>query len=464
MSMSTATEQIPINQTEHIKNAVMAQLMGKLEQTAPRDGHPVILRAEVQVEGLKALSWLCAQNPTSRGYWSNRDEPFELAGVGAADMITGDSDLDYNRLMGMLHKRLAMAQGNPRYLGGMCFYLNGSRDEAWARFKAYRFILPRFEVVVRNGAAIFACNMLSNEDLDVVRNAYSHVVFPDAEEVPTLPKPVSRKNHPDEEGWRANLEAALEAFKPGVYEKVVLARKATFEFAKPVNAAVLLQALRKNTAPCFHFLFQPQAQSGFLGASPERLYRRDGDVIRTEAIAGSRTRGDSPGEDAALSRELLTSEKDLREHGYVVDGIGNSLGPLCGFLRAGEAPAVLRLPRCQHLITTFKGKLRKGVRDSELLEKLHPTPAVGGFPTERALRDITRLEPFDRGWYAGPLGWIAKDSSQFVVGIRSGLTEGNKLHLFSGAGIVDGSVPEKEWEEIENKISDFVTLFGPCPH
>ena len=135
-----------------------------------------------------------------------------------------------------------------------------------------------------------------------------------------------------------------------------------------------------------------------------------------------------------------------------------ALNRMCGFLTADKEPALLKLPRCQHLITTFKGKLRKGVKDSELLEKLHPTPAVGGFPTERALRDIAKLEPFDRGWYAGPLGWIAKDSSQFVVGIRSGLTDGKRLHLFSGAGIVEGSVPEKEWEEIENKISDFVTL------
>jgi menaquinone-specific isochorismate synthase len=442
----------------------MAQLMGKLEQTAPRDGHPVILRAEVQVEGLKALSWLCAQNPTSRGYWSNRDEPFELAGVGAADMITGDSDLDYNRLMGMLHKRLAVAQGNPRYLGGMCFYLNGSRDEAWKHFKAYRFILPRFEVVALNGTAIFACNMLSNENLDVVREAYSRVVFPDAEVEPTLPKPVSRRNHPDEEGWRTNTEAALGTFKPGTYEKVVLARKATFQFGEPVNAAILLQDLKRNTDQSFHFLFQPHGSSGFLGASPERLYRRDGDVIRTEAIAGSQSRGTSPEEDAALSQALLASEKDLREHRYVVDGIRNSLRPLCGFLTGSDKPAVLRLSRCQHLITRFKGKLRTGVKDSELLEKLHPTPAVGGFPTDRALQDIARLEPFDRGWYAGPLGWIAKDSAQFVVGIRSGLTEGKRLHLFSGAGIVEGSVPEKEWEEIENKISDFVTLFGPCPY
>ena len=212
--MCTATEHIPINQTERIKDALMAQLK-ESKQTGPQDGHPVILRAEVHVEGLKALPWLCAQNPTSRGYWSNRDEPFELAGVGAADMITGDSDLDYNRLMGMLHKRLATAQGNPRYLGGMCFYLNGSRDEAWGHFKAYRFILPRFEVVARNGTAIFACNMLSNEDLGVVRKAYSHVVFPEAQKIPTLPKPISRHDHPDEEGWRTNVEAALGAFESG---------------------------------------------------------------------------------------------------------------------------------------------------------------------------------------------------------------------------------------------------------
>jgi menaquinone-specific isochorismate synthase len=460
MIMSTASEQIPIHQSERIQEAMMAQLKGQLTESVRQKGQPVILRAEVCVEGLKALSWLRVQDPTSRGYWSNRDEPFELAGVGGADVITGDSDLDYSRLMGLLHDRLSTAHGNPRYFGGMCFHLNGSRDPAWRRFKAYRFILPRFEVVANNGRAVFACNMLSHEDLGVVDEAFSHVVFPGPKAAVPLPRPLSRCNHPDEQGWLANVEAALKAFRPGEYEKVVLARMATFEFAEPLNAAVLLQALKKNTASCFHFLFQPHACSGFLGASPERLYRRDGDLIRTEAIAGSRPRGALPQEDQALARELLASEKELREHGYVVDGIRGSLEPLCGLLTAGEEPVVLKLSRCQHLITPFKGRLRRGVKDAELLESLHPTPAVGGYPKERALGDISRLEPFDRGWYAGPVGWIAKDSAQFVVGIRSGLTEDRRLHLFSGAGIVEGSVPGYEWEEIENKISDFVTLLS----
>ena len=166
-------------------------------------------------------------------------------------------------------------------------------------------------------------------------------------------------------------------------------------------------------------------------------------------------------EDQALSNELTASDKDLREHQYVVDAIHKTLEQFCSLLVVDEKPCVLKLTRCQHLITTFRGRLRKGVKDSDLLENLHPTPAVGGYPTDRALQDIARLELFDRGWYAGPVGWIAKDAAQFVVGIRSGLTEGRRLHLFSGAGIVDGSVPKKEWEEIENKIGDFVALLAP---
>lgn len=462
--MLTATERIDVNETARIEHTLLTQLKRRLQERPGPQGRPVIVRAEVYVEGLHVLPWLCAQDPTSRGYWSNRDEPFELAGVGGADVITGDSDLDYGRLMGMLHQRLSSAQGNPRYLGGMRFYLKRSGDAAWDHFKAYRFILPRFEVVARNGITIFACNMLSHEDIGVVKAAFSRVVF--AENVGTFSLPFVRfrKDYPDEQGWRTNVEAALQAFRAGEYEKVVLARKATFELAEPVNAAVLLRALKKNTTQCFHFLFQPHARSGFLGASPERLYRRDGDLIRTEAIAGSRNRGASSAQDQLLCQELLASEKDRREHEYVVKGIRRSIEPLCALLTGGQEPAVLRLSRCQHLITPFKGRLRKGVRDSELLEKLHPTPAVGGYPKKPAMEDIARLEPFDRGWYAGPVGWISKDAAQFVVGIRSGLTEGRRLHLFSGAGIVDGSVAENEWEEIENKISDFVALFGAQPH
>jgi menaquinone-specific isochorismate synthase len=451
-----------INDSSRIKDEVRALLLRNLDKSGAQDPAPLILRAEVPVEGLDGLTWLCAQNKPSRGYWSDRGNRFELAGSGKADVITGDGSVDYHTLMETLHERIVSAHGSVRYFGGLRFSIDGSREDAWHPFQGYRFILPRFEVVARNGAATFACNMLSSEDLNDVEAELSELVFPDRPLDAPLEKPLSRHDHPDEVGWRQNVEAALRSFEPGKYEKVVLARRATFEFEKPLDAAFLLQALKATTPHCFHFCFQPTRETAFVGASPERLYRRDGDRIRTEAIAGTRPRGASPEEDEALSRQLISSEKDLREHRYVAQTIHETLTRLCSVSEAHDRPSLLKLERCQHLISSFTGKLRPGVKDADLLEHFHPTPAVGGWPTERALHDIARLEPFDRGWYAGPVGWIGKDAAQFVVGIRSGLIEKTRLHLFSGAGIVQGSTPESEWNEIENKISDFLSVFLPA--
>jgi menaquinone-specific isochorismate synthase len=467
--MKTASKPLQIHQNDRIRQCVMDHLArkkreifsGSKDQPGKAASSHRILRAEIAVAGLDTLSWLCAQQPTSRGYWSDRENRFELAGCGGADIITGDSDIDYPALMATLHRRLDTAQGNPRYFGGLRFAINGSPKTPWQHFKAYRFILPRFEVVTRDDETIFACNMLSHEDLGVVENAFDKLVFPDTTALPKRLHAESRLNLPDKPQWCQSVADVLAAFEPGFYEKVVLARQATFTFPAALDAAALLRALKEKTSHCFHFLFQPHAQSGFLGASPERLYRRDHKVIQTEAIAGSRPRGHSREEDLALSTSLINSEKDLREHGYVVREIHRILSRFCNLLDVEKTPRVLALDRCQHLITAFKGKLKDGVKDPDLLESLHPTPAVGGFPRKRALEDIARIEPFDRGWYAGPVGWIEKDASQFVVGIRSGLTEGNRLHLYSGAGIVTGSHPEDEWEEIETKIGDFLSLFTP---
>jgi len=453
-------QHIDINKTSRIKEATWAQLLRNLDRPLKHGLSPVIVRAEVVVEGLDALTWLCAQRKPSRGYWSDRGNRFELAGSGRADVITGDGSVDYHALMEKLHDRIATAYGSVRYLGGLRFSLDGPREEAWRPFQAYRFVLPRFEVVTRKGTTTFACNMLTGEELKNVEAELSDLVFPDTPVEGRLPAPVTRHDRPDESGWRENVEAALNAFESGNYEKVVLARKATFEFNQALDAAILLRALKATTSQCFHFCFQPAGEAAFVGASPERLYRRDGDFIRTEAIAGSRPRGVTPEEDRTLSCQLIHSEKELREHGYVAQTIHETLTRLCSVSEAHEKPSVLMLQRCQHLISTFRGKLRPGVKDAHLLEHLHPTPAVGGWPTDRALADIARLEPFDRGWYAGPVGWIGKEAAQFVVGIRSGLIEKNRLHLFSGAGIVEGSTPEGEWDEIENKITDFLSVLN----
>ena len=120
---------------------------------------------------------------------------------------------------------------------------------------------------------------------------------------------------------------------------------------------------------------------------------------------------------------------------------------------------ILKLSRLQHLYSNIRGLLKDGIGDSDILQHLHPTPAVGWYPKNEAMRYIEDIEPFDRGWYAGPVGWVSSDAAEFAVAIRSAITTENKLILYAGAGIVPGSDPEKEWAEIENKIANYLKVY-----
>ncbi|MCK4460341.1 MAG: isochorismate synthase, partial [candidate division Zixibacteria bacterium] len=237
----------------------------------------------------------------------------------------------------------------------------------------------------------------------------------------------------------------------------------TLEFDVTVDPLRLLRHLKVRSTGCFHFCFQFSGSAAFIGASPERLYRRVGRHIESEAVAGTRPRGATSDEDTRISRELLASEKDVTEHTFVVDDIARVLRRICRHWRTVEGDAagsLMKLARVQHLVTRLEGELADDYDDSAILTRLHPTSAVGGVPTSRAIPMITKLEPFDRGWYAAPVGWVGSDSAEFAVGIRSGLVDGRKLHLYSGAGIVQGSSAEEEWREIDSKLSGFLAALN----
>ena len=180
----------------------------------------------------------------------------------------------------------------------------------------------------------------------------------------------------------------------------------------------------------------------------------------TEAVAGTRPRGETPGEDAAFETDLLENEKEAREHGFVRDFLAARLAPLATELRVDDVPEAMAQAHVQHLRTRIEATLRTGVAPLDVLAALHPTPAVGGTPTETALAFLRRHEPFDRGRYAAPMGWMSRDAAEFAVGIRAGRVEGRRLALYSGAGLVEGSDPDREWAEIESKIGDFAAALG----
>jgi menaquinone-specific isochorismate synthase len=379
-----------------------------------------------------------------------------------ADQIDGV----YDAALAEVERRAAELPGAGCYLGGVRFAPARTMASEWQDFGAAHFSLPRTELRVSEGGAVLSANLVFPRDArqpERVLAELNTLRWPVEALSGELPMPVDRADAPGRAPWRDGIEAALRALDATPLEKVVLARRATYTFDDPLDPYVLLNRLEAATPSCFHFLVQPAPGVAFLGASPERLFRREGRTLTSEAVAGTRPRGASDAADARLREELQLSEKDQREHGFVREQIRRALTPFSDTLDVDAETSDMMLARGRHLYSGIAATLKADVRSTDLLRALHPTPAVGGTPTANALRMIAEVEPFDRGWYAGPVGWIGADAAEFAVGIRSGLVENGEkasLSLYSGAGIVRGSEAEAEWAEIEHKIGDFARVLA----
>ena len=202
----------------------------------------------------------------------------------------------------------------------------------------------------------------------------------------------------------------------------------------------------------------------FLGASPERLVRLRHSNVRATCLAGSIARGATPEQDRQLGEDLLASDKDRAEHAFVVRAICDELVELCdGRISTGPL-SLMKLRNIQHLFTPIVGRVESGRNILDLVERLHPTPAMGGTPREPALEMIRRYEGMDRGWYAAPVGWMdARGEGEFAVAIRSALLRGSAAALFAGCGIVVGSDPEREYAESCLKLRPMLSVLGANP-
>lgn len=250
----------------------------------------------------------------------------------------------------------------------------------------------------------------------------------------------------DRDEWRAMVQRALGAIDAATIEKVVLAREVTIEADAPFDRAKVLQRLRAREPGCFVFA-TPQ---GFVGASPELLVRRRGAAVLSWPMAGT-----VPVADEAGLAHLAASQKLAHEHRVVVDAIRETLAARC------TAPPVVTGPRpvpvgdLAHLVTEVRAELAEPWPTAlDLARTLHPTPAVGGTPTPAALALIAELESDGRGRYAGPVGWVdAAGDGEYAVGLRSAALDECRASLHAGAGIVQGSDPDEEWEETEAKLA-----------
>jgi menaquinone-specific isochorismate synthase len=244
--------------------------------------------------------------------------------------------------------------------------------------------------------------------------------------------------------WRTAVEQALAAIQRGDLEKVVLAREVLVEADTPFDARDIVRGLVAHQPGSFVY-----SSSGFVGASPELLVRRAGVVVESRPVAGT-TVADS--DEALLA--LAASVKDTREHRFVVDGIVAALSGLCTDLTVEAIPEVAVFGPVAHLATPIRGQLSSPAPSAlDLARLLHPTPAVGGTPRAVALDTIRTLEGFDRGRYAGPVGWVdARGDGEWAIALRGAELDGTRARLVAGAGIVAGSDPESEWAETQAKL------------
>ncbi len=432
----------------------MADKIARLDVTAK----PSVFRIEIKIKPIDLIDWLEVQNSVVKIYGVNQDNTAAIAGIGEALRVHAGKIDDFAYVFKQLRSYLTPQYPYMQWYGGFCFD-DSHLDSHWKNFGAYRFVLPRFELARDGNKIIFCCNLIG-ELLESVREDILkelHCIQVNPKSSKNVFTTFSRKDLPSKEQWNHNISTVLNGIKIGNYKKIVLARKTVLKFSKRVNPFEIFRELYKVTPNSYHFYFQFEGTI-FLGASPERLYRRQGRKILSEAIAGTSPRGKTARQDKVYKVRLFNSSKNNLEHQFVVTAIKNRLGPLCVKLHNKQKPQVISIGNGHHLMTPFEGDINGNVSDEDILKTLHPTPAVAGTPQDKALAVVRRLERFSRGWYAGPLGYVGLDWTEFVVGIRSALIKGKEMSVYAGAGIVQGSKSKEEWLEVENKISNFIKV------
>jgi isochorismate synthase len=285
---------------------------------------------------------------------------------------------------------------------------------------------------------------------------------------PVLPQSYTVRPVPEPAAYLDGVAQALKLMQSGPLRKVVLSRSLHLSATTPIDLQRLLHNLARRNPSGFTFAVDlPGASAGegrrtLIGASPELLVSRNGMQVVANPLAGSAARSPDPVEDQARAARLLESPKDLHEHAVVIDAVAEAMRPFCKTLEVPALPSLVSTQTMWHLSSRIVGEIADpSISSLTLAMALHPTPAVCGFPTELAHEAIGHIEPFDRGYFTGTVGWCdANGDGQWAVTIRCAEADESSLRLFAGAGIVAGSKPESELAETEAKFRTMLQAMG----
>lgn len=358
----------------------------------------------------------------------------------------------------------------PLLFGGMKFSPEGNSNiSIWSDYADSDWFIPKILLVEKENKQFLVFNFIyekksqeqSFQTLEEYYNQFTgfnndYSIKPGNEFV----KFSNLKNETERIEWLQKVNAALNEIAEGDYSKVVLSRRVELTLSNQPDLYKKLQSLTNDYPRCYIFAYRKN-ESIFFGASPEKLAKIEDGWVEADALAGSTQRGKTQHEDDQLANELLSSKKNLSEQNAVVEFITNSFSGFAEEIVYEEKPIIRKLSNIQHLWTPIKAKLKPGHTIFSILKDIHPTPAICGVPWSGALDFIKTTEGYNRGLYAGIVGWFNFDEhGEFAVSIRSGLLKNNKLYAFAGCGIVEGSDPEAEFEETELKLKPILSLFN----
>ncbi len=419
----------------------------------PDPADPVSLFAGADAEEPWRVFWC----QPSRGEW--------IVGIGAASILRGSGDRRFVQtkegLRSLMTDALVEAPGirgvGPLALGGFRFDPSARVSEEWRGYGDGFLVLPRVCYAGNKEGTWITENLVIHPD-GFDKGASSDIVTVGAD------GGQSGKSSDDVESeavarkrWRRSVDRVLKAIRAGEVEKVVLARRVMARNLPSLSIERVLSRLIDIDPECTVFALAGNGTT-FLGATPEPVLKVSGTKVECVCEAGSAPRGSTLSEDRRLGEALLADAKERREHSLVVNAVAESLNGLCTNLQWQETPEILKLRNVQHLSTTFHGLNTRRYHALDFVEHLHPTPAVSGVPRDKAVRLIGEIEEMDRGWYGGLVGWIdASGQGEFTIALRSALLQSHTATLYAGAGIVEGSDPDREYAETGFKLQTMMS-------
>ncbi|WP_238941723.1 isochorismate synthase [Bacillus sp. REN10] len=410
-----------------------------------------------------------------RFFWKDRDGELTIVGLGNIHTIRSEktNELRYKEVeqkwdnmteCASIHNPFDAYGTGPLLFGGFSFDPERVQEKEWANFSPAFFYVPEFMLTTYNGESYLTTNMMctsydSDELIDKMERKKIHLFHA---AIPALERNVQLveiEEHQPEE-WKRSVHQAVHSISADPeLKKVVLARKLTAHFQPEITSDLVLERLLNQQPDSFIFSLEAM-ESCFLGASPERLVRKRDQVALSTCLAGSIKRGRDEAEDHKLGDDLLNDGKNRIEHDYVVQMIRTEMSHLCLEVDVPTKPTLMKVRDIQHLYTPVTGYTDQP-SILPFVERLHPTPALGGLPNDKALREIRLLETMDRGFYGAPVGWMDyRKNGEFAVAIRSGLLNKQQAVLYAGCGVVADSQAESEFIETGIKFRPMLRAIG----